>query len=336
MDGFMKSNKIIIFLIAIFIISSFFTAYIYSQENELTNDDKLQVIDKLISELNNAYIFPDIALKMETFLRENLDNQKYNNISNPTGFASVLTRDLRLISRDKHLHVDYFSEQIPKEKSEPEELTPVELERIRNMEESENFGFHKVKILKGNIGYIKLTSFMNPAHATKTIANAFNTISNTEALIIDLRENEGGNPYMVQLICSYLFDSRILLNSIYWRNRNTTDEFYTLSYLEGKRYLEKKVYVLTSSKTFSAAEEFAYNLQALKRAIIVGETTAGGAHPGIFVKLTDNFGMFLPTGVSINPITKTNWEGTGVIPDVLCLEKDALKSAKKHIQNFKK
>src|SRR5215203_3714037 len=106
------------------------------------------------------------------------------------------------------------------------------------------------------------------------------------------------------------------LNDLYWREGNRTEEFWTKKEVAGKRYLNKDVYVLTSKRTFSGAEEFTYNLKNLKRATIVGETTGGGAHPGGGFRISEHFGMFVPTGRAISPITKTNWEGTGVTPDI--------------------
>ena len=144
-----------------------------------------------------------------------------------------------------------------------------------------------------------------------------NLLANTDAMIIDLRKNGGGDPAMVALICSYLFSEEpVHLNDLYMRPDDSTHQWWTLPFVPGRRYANKPVYVLTSKRTFSAAEEFTYNLKNLKRATIVGETTGGGAHPGEGRRLHEHFEMFLPTGRAINPITKTNWEGTGVTPDI--------------------
>ncbi|MCM3872588.1 MAG: S41 family peptidase, partial [Pyrinomonadaceae bacterium] len=131
------------------------------------------------------------------------------------------------------------------------------------------------------------------------------------------RGNGGGSPEMVALVCSYLFGAEpVHLNDLYWREGNRTDEFWTRKEVVGKRYLNKDVYVLTSKRTFSGAEEFTYNLKNLKRATIIGETTGGGAHPGGGFRINEHFSMFVPSGRAISPITKTNWEGTGVKPDI--------------------
>jgi C-terminal processing protease CtpA/Prc len=133
---------------------------------------------------------------------------------------------------------------------------------------------------------------------------------------------------MVALISSYLFGpDPVHLNDLYFRPDDSTHQWWTLPHVPGQRYEGKPVYILTSKRTFSAAEEFAYNLKSLKRATIVGETTGGGAHPGGTRRINDHFAVFVPSGRAINPITKTNWEGTGVTPDLPVAADLALKTA---------
>ena len=230
---------------------------------------------------------------------------------------------------DKHLRVRFSPRKIPvrKVKRQP---TAEEIERNRQFMRRVNYGFDSVKRLNGNIGYIELRGFMNPKAGADTVASAMNFVSNTDALIIDLRRNGGGSPGMVALICSYFFgDEKVHLNDLYWRKGNVTNEFWTTPEVKGKKYLDKPIYLLTSGRTFSAAEEFSYNLQNLKRAMIIGETTGGGAHPGGSFRLHDHFSAFISTGRAINPITKTNWEGTGVKPEVEVKKDIALEVAKK-------
>jgi C-terminal processing protease CtpA/Prc len=163
---------------------------------------------------------------------------------------------------------------------------------------------------------------------SETVAAAMTFLANTDALVIDLRRNGGGRPQTVALLSSYLFDAPVLLNSLYWREWDRTDDFWTSATVKGRRYgKDKPVFVLTSARTFSAAEEFAYNLKNLERATIVGETTGGGANPGGMRRLSEDFTMFVPMGRAINPVTKTNWEGTGVAPDVAVASENALQAA---------
>jgi C-terminal processing protease CtpA/Prc len=201
-------------------------------------------------------------------------------------------------------------------------------EQMRSRMAAGNFGFEKLERLEGNVGYIDLRGFAPAEMAGESAAAAMNFLTNTDALIIDLRKNGGGDPSMVALLCSYLFSPEpVHLNDLYFRPDDSTHQWWTFPYVPGKRYEDKPVYLLTSQRTFSAEEEFTYNLKNLKRVTIVGETTGGGAHPGGGRPLDDHFGMFVPTGRAINPITKTNWEGTGVPPDVAVPADAALKTA---------
>jgi C-terminal processing protease CtpA/Prc len=293
----------------------------------ITADTRTEVIEGVLKRLQDAYVFPDIAKKMDEALRERLKKKEYDNITSAKVLAKTLTDHLQEVSHDKHLRVNYSAEPLPKmKKSAP---TPVERDKMRQNAASRNFGFQKVERLDGNIGYLALEGFMSPEQAGETAAAAMNFLANTDVLIIDLRRNGGGSPAMVALLCSYLFKAEpvVHLNDLYFRPDNSTHQWWTLPYLPGKRYVDKDVYVLTSKRTFSAAEEFTYNLKNLKRATIVGETTGGGAHPGGMQPINDHFFVFVPSGRAINPISKTNWEGTGVKPDVDVPAELALKTA---------
>jgi len=285
------------------------------------------VIESLIKELNDGYVFADTAKKMGDDLRTRAKNKEYDTITGSRAFAEKLTADLQAISRDKHLRVRFSFAPIPVRvrRGEP---TAEELAKAEAFYKRANYGFDRAERLDGNIGYIELRGFFDPQGGAATVAAAIAMVANTDALIFDLRQNGGGDPAMVALICSYLFgDKKVHLNDLYFRPADRTEEFWTDPTVPGKKFLDKDVYVLTSARTFSGAEEFSYNLKNLKRATIVGETTGGGANPGGMVRLNEHFGVFVPTGRAINPITKTNWEGTGVEPDVKVPKEQALKVA---------
>ena len=285
------------------------------------------VIDSLLKQLDDAYVFPETAKKMETDIRSRQKNGEYDSVTSSRAFAEKLTADLQSVSHDKHLRVRFSPDVIA---VRPEHSEPTEAEKANQVRYSNfmNSGFEKVERMPGNVGYIKFNNFFDPEAGADTVAAAMNFVANTDFLIFDLRDNGGGDPAMVKLICSYLFgDKPVHLNDLYWRRGNKTEEFWTIPTVPGKKYLDKDVYILTSNRTFSGGEEFTYNLKNLKRATVIGETTGGGAHPGGVERLSDHFGVFIPIGRAISPITKTNWEGTGVEPDIKVPKEQALKTA---------
>lgn len=285
-------------------------------DSTIDSNTRKQVIDTILKRLNDSYVFPEVAKAMDKSIRDRVAKGEYEQISSSRTFAETLTKDLQSVSKDKHLRVRYSHEVLP-ERQPRAEPTAEQREQERRDMSWMNYGFDKVERLRGNTGYISFRGFFGPELGADAVASAMNFIAGTDALIIDLRGNGGGDPEMVALICSYLFGPEpVHLNDLYWREGNRTEEFWTRKEVAGKRYLNKDVYVLTSKFTFSGAEEFTYNLKNLKRATIIGETTGGGAHPGMGVRLNEHFNMFVPTGRAISPITKTNWEGTGVKPDI--------------------
>ena len=297
---------------------------------DMTIDEsvRVRVIDSVRKALNDDYVFPDVATKMDEAIRNRVKNKEYDEIKSAKGLATALTDHLQAISHDKHLRVFYSHEPIPKRPEGQREPTTQDRERMRRQGNAINHGFEKVERLEGNVGLIVFNMFFPAEYAGETAIAAINFLGGTDALIFDLRKNGGGDPATVALICSALFgDESVHLNDLYFRPGNETHQYWTLPYLPVKRYLDKPVYVLTSKRTFSGAEEFTYNLKNLKRATIVGETTGGGANPGGTARLDDHFEVFVPSGRAISPITKTNWEGTGVTPDVAVPADQALQTA---------
>lgn len=291
--------------------------------------DRRAVIDDILKGVQAGYVYPETAAEMNRVVRARLARGEYDALADQA-FADSLTSHLRAVSRDKHLEVLFVPAPPPVVPSDAD----LPDERLRQMADElrqEQFGVERVEILDGNVGLLDLRAFVHVdvAGAKEAVAAAMDSLSHTDALIIDLRRNQGGEATMVQLLASYLFTPEpVQLSSIYWRPRNHTVEFWTLRQLRGARYgRERPVYVLASSRTFSAAEAFAYDLKALERATIVGETTAGGAHPGRVEPVSERFAVRLPTGRAINPVTGTNWEGTGVEPDIRADAGAALETA---------
>ena len=292
---------------------------------------RTRVIDGAVAKLNEYYVFPETAKKMAEAVQARLKSGAYDAITDADDFASKLTEDLRAVSHDKHLGVNFSAQVIPNREpaANPPPPDPATLEQRRTqVVRRNNCAFERVEWLPSNIGYLKFNGFAGPELCGPTVTTAMSFLANVDALIIDLRSNGGGSPEMVAFISSYLFAERTHLNNLYNRKEDKTVEFWTRD-VPGTRLAKQPVFVLTSKRTFSGAEEFSYNLKNLKRATIIGETTGGGAHPVSGHRIDDHFGIGVPFARAINPISKTNWEGTGVEPDVKVPASEALEVAKR-------
>lgn len=297
---------------------------------EIDARTRSEIMEGVLARLNDAYVFPETAKEMENAIRARTDRGEYDEIGSLRVFTDSLTSHLRAVSHDKHIRVLYSPRPIPVADADAEPSAE-DRERQATMMRHINFAFEKIERMEGNVGYLELRGFA-PADAEgaeEVVAAAMDFLGRTDALIIDLRRNGGGDPAMVRLLSSYLFDAEpVHLNSLYWRPDDRTEEFWTLRNVRGTRYgPSRPVYVLTSERTFSGAEEFSYNLKNLGRATIVGETTGGGAHPGGTQRVTDHVAVWVPSGRAINPITGTNWEGVAVEPDIQVDEAEALDTA---------
>ncbi len=294
----------------------------------VNQEHKLQIISQITGLLDEKYVFPEVAQKMISHLEGNLAAGKYLGIPTGLEFAEALTSDLQQISHDHHLRVVFDPEKA-------EQLQAAQAQRGKeNQKQSgifrkQNYGFNRVERLKGNVGYLDVRHFVDPHLAGETAAAAMRFLAETDAVIVDVRHNGGGNPAMVQFLCSYFFetDRPIHLNSIYSRPKDITWQYWTLPFVPGKHMPAVDLYVLTSSHTFSGGEEFAYNLASLGRATVVGERTAGGANPMNLEPLTHGFFAMVPHGTPTNPVTQSNWEGTGVQPHVEVDQETALEVA---------
>ena len=295
-------------------------------DSRLDAAERHRVIAGIIKALNEGYIYVDGAQKMDAMLLANEKNGTYDNVTSGGVFAAMLVEQLQAVSHDHHLFVDYAPYKLPQDLSHPDAADQA---RFRKQMEHDNCTFEKVEVLPGNIGYVKFDAFPPPDMCGATVVAAMGFLAHVDAVVFDLRDNHGGDPAMVQFLASYLFDNHTHLNDLYYRRDDSTTQYWTLPYVPGSRLGTQPAFVLTSHSTFSGGEEFTNDLKTQKRATIVGETTGGGAHPVGGVRIDDHFVLGVPGGRPINPITKTDWEGTGVIPDVAVPAADALEAAKK-------
>lgn len=311
-------------ILLLVVLLSAFTAC--AQNEALSARDKQTIIKTLSDKLIQSYVFPDKAKMVSGKLKPaTLPADKAQ-------FAKELNETLKRLLDDVHLQVVYDEEKY-RELLQPSKAEPGQKTQSHNAFNTGNYGFFRSDILPGNIGYIKITGFYEYGEAFKIAAAAMEYTSRTDAVIFDLRGNPGGSGKMGQFLASYFFregDNRKLLEN-YNRADDVLVQEWTLFTIPGERRPETPVYILIDGGTGSAAEAFAYAMQANKRATIVGEKSAGGAHSGHLEPLANGFVAFIPSGRVTSPVTKSNWEGTGVKPDVTFSAKRALYKAESMI-----
>lgn len=300
------------------------------EASQLDPADRHRVIDGVIANLNKHYIDPDVARKTADALLAHEKNGDDDSVTDRGALAGLLTRQIRDASQDMHLDVVYSQSPLPEQPPAPTRET---LDRYRKAMDQQHCMFEQVQILPQNIGYLKLNSFPDTSVCRATATAAMASLNHADSIIFDLRENRGGFSSMVSLISAYLFDHP---EYIYDPRESPTRQSWTRSPVPGNTLADKPVYVLTSASTVSAAEQFCFNLKMLKRVTLVGEATRGSAHAGVFHRIDAHFGMGITETRAINPYSETDWEGTGVEPDIKVKAADALETALKLAAELRK
>ncbi|MEO7177888.1 MAG: S41 family peptidase [Allosphingosinicella sp.] len=287
------------------------------------------MIEGVIAKIDSSYVFPEKAPLMAKALRRKLASGGFDSISDPKAFADAVNAVIESVAHDKHLGLSWSPEPLPpldaggKPDAATMAMFQAEMRQI-------NYAIPKAEVLDGNIGYLKMNSFAPAQFAGPTLASAMAFLQHSDALIFDLRDNGGGDPGMVAMALSYLVPPQTEINRFHQRGNAVDEQVWSLPYVPGGRWsTDKPVYVLTSDRTGSGAEEFAYDIQQMKRGTIVGAVTWGGANPGEFLPIDRHFAIFVPTGAAVNPISKSNWEGVGVKPDVAVDPAIALETARR-------
>lgn len=286
----------------------------------LTSTAKAEAVERIAALVEESYVFEEAAHRIASELRARQASGAYAALEDPKAFATALTADLRRVGEDEHLEV-VVREQTTA--PAPATAPPDWLEPLRRR----NFDFARVEILEGNIGYLDLRSFPPPEVAGDTAAAAMQFLANADAVIIDLRRNSGGTGDMVHFLATYFFEQRTLLSRTFRRAENRTTEDRTLPYVPGQRLVKTPLFILTSHETFSAAEGFAFSLQQLGRATIVGERTRGGANAGRYRRATEAFSVFIPMAHAMAAESEKSWDRTGIQPDVPASAAEALDAA---------
>jgi hypothetical protein len=286
------------------------------KESVLDSATKKEIIDVLSEKLKACYVYSDIAVQIVDRLKKSFDDGEYSDITDGELFALALTLQIQEVNHDEHLWVRWHPDSLPNFEGQLR-LDKGWQEQQRLKASLDNFGLYKLERLSGNIGYMDIRYFYRATWGADTINSAMNFLAGMNALIIDLRWCTGGYPDMIALLISYFFEGPpIHLSSIYWRDEDFTQEYWTLSNISGRRFIGKPLYVLVSNITFSAGENFASILQTRQRATLIGEKTDGGAHPGASYRIHSHFEAFIPVGRAFDPLTGQDLEGIGVSPNI--------------------
>jgi hypothetical protein len=292
-------------------------------EAQLDPEERARIVSEVARVMAQAYVYEDLGTRMSDHIKGQLADGSYDDIGALHALTRRLTLDLISISHDGHIRVMPLRSSAGTETLPDQELENRRLATLQNR----NFDFYKLERLTGNLGLMELRGFPDPKEALPTVEAAMNFLAHSNALIIDLRMNGGGTKTMVQLLSSYFFGEPTHLTTQVTRRDGISEEVWTHK-VDGSLVHETPVLILTSKDTFSAAEGFAYHLQARKRAIIVGEVTGGGAHLVDFVDVPDlSLTIKVPVTRNVNPVTGTDWEGQGVKPDIEVSADDALDAA---------
>ena len=282
---------------------------------------KFEVLQKIAILLETNYVIPEMAKKFAEEFEKKYERGSYESYTNPKEFAAQITADLISITKDKHINFRLIESSDIGEKPGNSLHHPVRYHRLGI---KENKGFAKLEWIEGNIGYLDIRRFYYFPDVRDMVIGAMRILSNASAIIIDLRENGGGSG---DYLSSYFLKHPTQLNGWYSRKDGLLTEFWTFKEIGVERLIDVPLFLLTSKKTFSAAESFAYDMKVRKRATIIGESTKGGAHSVDLFKIDDQFEIYIPTARAINPITGGNWEGSGVVPDILVAAESALDTA---------
>ena len=297
-----------------------------SSSKTLNPKEIRQTVEAIAHVFEEKYVFANEGNKIAELLRQKLLEGVYDKLKQGPDLARQLQEDAQSVIQDRHIAIYYAPDRI--NAMQDPELQRKQKENSFLKARMNNHGFEEIRILPGNIGYLKLNSFSGTKAAFETAVAAMQFLSNSDAVIIDLRWNPGGESSMVQFICSYfLGDDPELLDVFHFREGHRVEQMWSLPYVPGQKLEHTDLYILTSGLTFSAAEGMAYDLKALKRAIVVGESSMGGAHPIDRVTVKDKFIVNIPYAFSKNPITQDNFEGIGVKPDVEIICENALLKA---------
>lgn len=285
-------------------------------------DDQLRdrTIEAVATSLRELYVYPDLGQRMADTLHRHQAQGLYRDLTTAGALAEKLTEDAVAVSNDLHIWVE-AQNPMQQESTDPVNRDVAQLRR-------DTYDFKEARMLPGDIGYIRFDMIHDDEEAQEIVAAALADLAGSRVLVVDLRENAGGEWGTADLLLGYVLPAGTLLSRSYDRNGTLVEERAVRSAIPGVPFgADVPVYVLTSGRTGSAAEGLAYTLKHMGRAVVIGEVTRGAAHPSEEVVVNDYFRVSIPFRRSENVRTGTDWEGVGVIPQIAVPAEGALEAA---------
>jgi tetratricopeptide (TPR) repeat protein len=312
-----------IFIVILLSVLCCYNSFLIAQEQDILNDTfyKISVLEEIMHLLEKKYVLSNMAKQYADEFKKRYSKGCYDSYTNTKNFAEQITADLISITNDKHINFRVIEASDMGENPQSSLHHPIRYHRLGI---KENKGFSKLEWIEGNIGYLDIRRFYGISDIKDVVDAIMKLLSNANAIIIDLRENGGGSG---DYLSSYFLEHPTQLNSWYSREDDYVTEFWTSNETGIEPITDVPLFLLTSKRTFSAAESFAYDLKVRKRAVVIGDSTKGGAHSVDLFKIDNHFEIYIPTARAINPVTGENWEGAGVIPDILVPAESAFDTA---------
>ena len=297
-----------------------YVLYVADRAQPLDNAIMEETVRSVARVLSETYIDPSLGKAMADTMLAHLSGGVYAEAKKTGRLADMLTEDAVAVSRDEHVWIE-ATNPLHQQSTYPENRPVEELQR-------ENYHFRKVELLPGNVGYLKFDMIHDDQEAQDIAAYALAFVGRCDALIFDLSDNIGGEWGNGRLILSYLFPENTTLSRAFDRSGRLVGTDSTLAVLPGKRFDEDvPVYVLTSDRTGSAAEAFAFALQQSGRGTVVGQTTRGSGYRCDEVRINSRFLLSVSTHRAVSAFTESSFQGVGVLPDISVAEENALDAA---------
>jgi Peptidase family S41/N-terminal domain of Peptidase_S41 in eukaryotic IRBP len=271
------------------------------------------IVDRAGRLVAEHYVFPDVGARLRDLLTDRAAAGAYASLVDPQALAGVVTEDLQSVNGDLHLRLKHHPEEIADPQVDADRRAAIARDAAAALG-----GVARIERLDGNVVHLALAPVLFPVELVgATLTAALHVVAGAAALLLDLRDNRGGDPRTVALVCGHLLDEQTHLVTMQHRDPAASTQSWSPAWVPGPRFGgTKPVYVLVGPQTFSGAEELAYDLQVLERGTVVGERTRGGAHPRDGFRLHPHLELAVPVARAVSAVTGTNWEGTGVHPDV--------------------